>query len=161
MIYNNETMLPYDAFKKDPLGRIKLHGGGGGGTPSAPKPYDPTKEKDYIASQKYLDSLKSAIEKNNIQLTPEQIIAALSGQQRDIINQQANPAPVADMSSWGNFNPIAPNENKTFIIPQVAPQPTGQFAGTQSINPQVMAQLQSMLAGSSFLPTANTPTGGK
>ena len=70
MIYNNETMLPYDAFKKDPLGRIKLHGGGGDtGVTSAPKPYDPTKEKDYIASQKYLDSLKAAIEKNNIQLT--------------------------------------------------------------------------------------------
>ena len=162
MIYNNDTMLPYDAFKKDPLGRIKLHGGGGKtGATSAPKPYDPTKEKDYIASQKYLDSLKSAIEKNNIQLTPEQIIAALSGQQRDIINQFTNPTPVADMSSWGNFNPIAPVDNKTMIIPQVAPQPTGAFAGTQSVNPQLMAHLQSMLAGSSYLPNVNTPTGGK
>lgn len=156
MIYNNETLLPYDAFKKDPLGRIKLHGGGDSGPPPA-KPFDPTKDKGYIESKTFLDSLKKDLAKNNVKLTPEQIIAALTSSQRDIINQQANPLPVTDMSSWGQFK-LAPQESMTTIVPQVAPNPTGQFAGVQSASPQLLAQLQAMLGQSNLLPTAAPPS---
>lgn len=163
MIYNNETMLPYDAFKKDPLGRIKLHGGGGSSGPAPAKPYDVTKDKQYIEQMKFLDTLKADMSKNNIKLTPEQVIAALTPQQRGIIGEQGVPAPVTDMSSWGRFN-IAPKETNTTIIPQMAPQPgPGSFMGVGSANPNTIAQLQALLGQSNYLPSAGNAgnIGGK
>lgn len=159
MIYNNETMLPYDAFKKDPLGRIKLHGGGDSG-PAPAKPYDVTKDKQYIEQMKFLDTLKGNMAKNNVQLTPEQIIAALTPSQRSVIGEQGMPSPVTDMSSWGKFN-IAPKETNTTIIPQSAPQAYGSpFMGAGSINPNQLAQLQALLGQSNYLPSSGNVTSG-
>jgi len=160
MRYNHIDMLPEGAFQKE-FRSMKLYGGGGGSKqPPAPKPYDPTQEKDYIESASYLATLKDAMAKNNVQLTPEQIIAALSNSQREIIASQKSPN--ADIkTNWGNlsrFSNIAPNESSTTIIPQFAPQPTGSFSGVKSIDPNVLSNLQAMLSNSNYLPTVK---GGK
>jgi hypothetical protein len=153
-------MLPERAFQKE-FKSTKFYGGGGSPPPAAaPKPYDPTQEKDYIESLGYLNTLKDSMAKNNVQLTPEQIIAALSNSQREIIAQQK--APNADIkTNWGNlsrFSNIAPNESSTTIIPQFAQQPTGSFSGVQSIDPNVLSNLQAMLSSSNYLPAVK---GGK
>lgn len=145
MNYNHDTMLPIDAFKKDPLGRIKLHGGGGGGG----EKYNPYKDKQYIEQKKFLDTLKADIEKNNKKMTPEEIIAALSPSQRAIINQQSQISDPAFLgSSWGGFN-NAPIVNP-IITPQSLPQVQGQFG----YSPENILTIQQLLANSNFVPSA-------
>lgn len=149
MRYDNETMLPEDAFKTDPLGRIKLHGGGGGG-----KSYDPTKDKQYKEQQKYLDTLKTDIAKNNQKMTPEEIMAALSPTQLSVIGSQMSEAQPIPQNTWNNFNPVAqPMQPQTFT-PQAQMQPSGQFG----YDPRMLEQLQALLANSSLLPSAGAPS---
>ena len=151
--------LPLDAFKADWNGKIKLYSGSSSGKTSAPAPstlYDVNTDPMYIEQQKFLDTLSKDIAKNNIKMTPEQIIAALSPEQRSVINMQTTPTTTPDMSSWGQMN-IAPKSTTTTIIPQMAPQPTGSpFSGVQSANPAMLSMIQSLLAGSNYL-----PSGGK
>lgn len=155
MRYDHFEMLPSEAFKTEIKNRIKPQSGGGG--KSSPPPQSPTydlySDKGYIASQKFLDSLKSEMEKNNKRMTPEEIIAALTPAQQSLISQQTTPLNVPDMSSWGTFNQIAPKESVTSIIPQVSPQASGRFAGIQSVDPGILAQLQSVLGSSNLLPS--------
>lgn len=152
MKYDIDTLLPYDAFKKDPLGRIKLHGGGGGGGDS----YNPLKDKQYKIEKAYLDTLKSDIAKNNVKMTPEQIMAALSPSQRNIIGQQAQPAAVPNMDMWGQFNSFPQQQPQAPIVPQAPVQPMGQFG----YDPQSILAIQQLLANSSLLPSASK-IGGK
>jgi hypothetical protein len=147
MRYDNETMLPDDAFKTDPLGRIKLHGGGGGGGGGS---YDPTKDKQYKQQQKYLDTLKADIAKNNQKMTTEEIMAALSPTQLSVIGNQMSEQQPIPQNTWNNFNPVAqPMQPQTFT-PQAQMQPSGQFGYDQ----RMLEQLQALLANSSLLPSA-------
>lgn len=149
MKYDNLSMLPEDAFKKDALGRIKLYGGGGGGGGDT---YNPLKDKQYKQEKAYLDTLRADMARNNQKMTPEQIIAALSPLQQSVVSQQGQMPSVPDMSSWRAFNqPIAPIDRQTTIIPQPQMQPTGQFG----YDPQMIMQLQKMLGSSSLLPSAS------
>ena len=153
MRYDHFEMLPEEAFKTEIKGKIKPQSGGGGKSsppPQAPQ-YDLYSDKGYIASQKFLDSLKSEMEKNNKRMTPEEIIAALTPTQQSLISQQTTPLTVPDMSSWGTFNQVAPKESVTSIIPQVSPQASGRFAGVQGVDPALMTQLQAMLGNSNIL----------
>jgi hypothetical protein len=154
MRYNNHhDMLPAEAFKTEFKGKIKPQGGGGSKSSPAPAAptYDLYSDKGYIASQNFLDSLKGDIEKNNKRMTPEEIIAALTPAQKELINQQSNPLAVPDMSSWGSFNQVAPKESITSIIPQIPSTATGRFAGVQGVDPALMTQLQAMLGNSNIL----------
>lgn len=150
---NHFYMNPVGAFEKDPLGRIKLHGGGGGSSNT----YNPLKDKQYKQEKAYLDTLRADMLKNNQKMTPEQIIAALSPLQQSIVSQQGQMPTVPNMSSWGAFNtPIAPVERQTTIIPQPQVQPTGQFG----YDPMMIAQLQKMLGSSSLLPSVSKSNSG-
>ena len=123
-------------------------------TPDLPAPYDVTKDPQYKEASDFLKKLRKDMVKNNTAMTPEQIIAALTPGQRDIIGQQTNPLPVRDMSSWSQFGNIAPSNSQTTIIPQVAPQPTGIFAGPQSASPELLSAITGLLGKGSL-------TGGK
>lgn len=147
MRYNHNDMLPEDAFKKDPLGRIKLHGGGGGGGGTA---YNPYKDKQYKEQKAFLDTLKADIEKNQKKMTPEEIIAALTPGQRDIIAQQGQITQPSYTGGWGFMN-NTPVSQPQPVMPQAIPQvPVTGFG----YNPQQLSAIQQLLANSSFVPNA-------
>jgi hypothetical protein len=151
MRYNIDTILPEDAFKKDPLGRIKLHGGGGGG--SSQPAYNPYKDKQYIEQKQFLDTLKADIEKNNKKMTPDEIIAALSPAQRAIINQQSNIVTPSNVGSWGLMNNAPTTMNQPIIAPPM--QQSNQFG----YDPQSIIAIQKLLSNSSFLPATSSNSG--
>lgn len=147
MRYNHFSMLPSEAFKTEIKGKIKPQGGGdgGGSAPPPPPKYDLYTDPGYISSQNFLDSLKTEMEKNNKKLTPAEIIAALTPNQRDIIAQQNVLSQIPNMSNWFNINQIAPKESLTTIIPTSSPIASGRFSGVQSASPEIISTLNAIL----------------
>lgn len=148
MKYDHFDMLPEDAFKPE-FKKLKVYGGGkGGGSAPAPAPqFNLYSDPGYRKSQKYLDTLRPMMERNNQPLTPEQILAQLTPEQRSIIDTQKTMPMTPDMSSWGNFNSIAPVETRTQIIPMAAPTAPAQA----QFDPALVSQLANIISSSSYL----------